>query len=341
MDPVLDSFARPLRTLRVSVTDRCNLRCEYCMPQEDYVWLEREELLSFEEIATLAQIFSSVGVNKIRLTGGEPLLRRHLDRLIAMLVANSDITDLALTTNGVKLEQQARALREAGLRRVTVSLDTLRPDRFTALTRRAGHARVVEGIAAAASAGFESVKLNAVVMRGFNDDELIDLIEFGTRNSAEVRFIEYMDVGGALRWSRKQVFTASEMLEVLSRRYGKIETVGPHGSAPAERFRLPDGRTFGIIASTTQPFCGDCDRARITADGMFFLCLYARDGADLKQLLRSGATADDVTCLIRTMWQRRTDRGAEERLAVAQRAPLFRVEELRANPHREMHTRGG
>ena len=200
MLPVLDTFARPLRTLRVSVTDRCNLRCEYCMPQEDYVWLEREELLSFEEIATLARLFSSVGVNKIRLTGGEPLLRRDLDRLIAMLVANSDVRDLALTTNGVKLAQQAKALRDAGLRRITVSLDTLRPDRFTALTRRAGHARVIEGIAAAAGAGFESVKINAVVMRDFNDDELIDLIEFGSGYNAEVRFIEYMDVGGATQW---------------------------------------------------------------------------------------------------------------------------------------------
>src|SRR4051812_37260859 len=175
-------------------------------------------------------------------------------------------------------------------------------------------------------------------MGGLNDDELIDLLEFGTRNRAEVRFIEYMDVGGALRWSRKQVFTASEMLEVLSRRYGRIETVGPHGSAPAERFRLPDGRTFGIIASTTQPFCGACDRSRLTADGQWFTCLYSSLGTDLKAALRAGS---DVEALIRSAWERRSDRGAEQRLQLRERGPLASASELRREPHLEMHTRGG
>ena len=342
MNPVLDTYGRPLRSLRISVTDRCNLRCEYCMPQEDYVWLERSELLSFEEIAELARVFASAGVEKLRLTGGEPLLRRNLDRLVSQLASVPGIRDLALTTNGLQLAQHANALREAGLRRVTVSLDTLRPDRFTALTRRIGHDRVLEGIAAAEEAKFSSIKINSVIMRSFNDDELSDLIEFGREHKAEVRFIEYMDVGGATRWSSQKVFSAAEMLRGLSERYGTITPLLPDDpAAPAERYRLGDGLTFGIISSTTRPFCGSCDRARITADGMFFRCLYASDGTDLKRLLREGMPAGELERLIRELWSERRDRGAEERLAVAGRAPLFRVEELRANPHREMHTRGG
>ena len=338
---LLDTFSRPLRSLRLSVTDRCNLRCEYCMPRQDYVWLEREQLLSFEEMARLARVFAALGVDKLRLTGGEPLLRRDLDRLIRMLVAIPDVHDLALTTNGLQLEQYAPILHAAGLRRVTVSLDTLRPDRFVALTRRAGHDRVLAGIAAAGKTGFDSVKLNAVIMRGFNHDEMADLVEFARQHNAEVRFIEYMDVGGAIRWSENQVFAASEILAALSERYGAIEPVGEQGSAPAERFRLPDGYTFGIISSTTQPFCGACDRARLTADGIFFLCLYAREGTDLKSLLRSGASDDELASRITRLWSARRDRGAEERVALARRAPLFPLEELLTNPHREMHTRGG
>lgn len=342
MNPVLDTYGRPLRSLRISVTDRCNLRCEYCMPQEDYVWLERSELLSFEEIAALARVFASVGVEKLRLTGGEPLLRRDLHRLVSLLASIPEIRDLALTTNGLQLTQHANALREAGLRRITVSLDTLRPDRFTALTRRAGHNRVLEGITAAQAAGFTSIKINAVVMRGFNDDELSDLVEFARERNAEVRFIEYMDVGGATRWSSRQVFSATDMLRVLSERYGPIAALPHHDpAAPAERYILKDGCTFGIISSTTRPFCGSCDRARITADGVFFRCLYATDGTDLKRLLRERMPAAELAKLIRGLWIERRDRGAEERLAVAARAPLFKVEELRANPHREMHTRGG
>lgn len=342
MNPVLDTYGRPMRSLRISVTDRCNLRCEYCMPQEDYVWLERSELLSFEEIAELARVFASTGVEKLRLTGGEPLLRRNLDRLVLQLASVPGIRDLAVTTNGLQLAQYARTLREAGLRRITVSLDTLRPDRFTTLTRRTGHNRVLEGIAAAQAAGFPSIKINSVIVRGFNDDELVDLIEFGREHSAEIRFIEYMDVGGAIRWSSQKVFSAAEMLRALSERYGSITPVlAEDPAAPAERYRLSDGSTFGIISSTTQPFCGSCDRARITADGMFFRCLYANDGTDLKRLLRQGTPAAELAKLIFELWSERRDRGAEERLTIAGRAPLFRVEELRANPHREMHTRGG
>src|SRR6267142_1263470 len=200
---IRDVYQRPLRNLRISVTDRCNLRCSYCMPEEDYVWLPREQILDFEEISTLADVFMNLGVDKLRLTGGEPLLRRDLPALVRLLAAKPKLRDLALTTNGVLLDEQARPLRAAGLHRVTVSLDTLRSDRFTALTRRANHAQVLAGIAALAPAGFTGTKLDTVVMRDVNDDELADLIEYGRTVHTEVRFIEYMDVGGATRWSRK------------------------------------------------------------------------------------------------------------------------------------------
>jgi cyclic pyranopterin phosphate synthase len=213
-----------------------------------------------------------------------------------------------------------------------------------AFAKSARHADVLEGIVAAQQAGFARLKLNAVVIRGFNDDELADLIEFARAHNAEVRFIEYMDVGGATRWSRDQVVSQREMLDVLARPYGAIEPVRPTGDdgrAPAERFRLADGTTFGIIASTTAPFCRTCDRSRITADGTWLLCLYAAAGIDLRDLLRRGATDEELASLIRATWQGRTDRGAEERLGVADRGALYRIDSLRADPHREMHTRGG
>jgi cyclic pyranopterin phosphate synthase len=341
MNLVADTFGRPLRSLRISVTDRCNLRCEYCMPQEDYVWLQREELLSLEEIAALADIFSSLGVSKIRLTGGEPLLRRNLEHLVRLLSQNPKITDLALTSNAVLLSEQAATLRAAGLQRLTISLDTLRPDRFRALVRRDNHARVLEGIAAARAAGFSRIKLNTVVVRGFNDDELIDMVEFGRSHDLEVRFIEYMDVGGAVRWTAEQVVSRQEMLERIAQQYGEVTPLGEQGSAPAQRFGLPDGTTFGVISSTTEPFCGTCDRARITADGMFFLCLYARQGIDLKRMLRADTPAEEIAARIATAWAGRDDRGAENRLGLTGRHTLFQIEELRSDPHREMHVRGG
>jgi cyclic pyranopterin phosphate synthase len=340
-DLVRDTLQRPLASLRLSVTDRCNLRCRYCMPEDEYVWLPRASILTFEEIQRLTAIFAGLGVHKVRLTGGEPLLRHDLATLVAMIRRDARITDLALTTNGLLLAKQAAALGAAGLQRVTVSLDTLRPERMLAFAKSARHADVLEGIAAARAAGFERLKLNTVVIRGFNDDELVDLIEFARAREAEVRFIEYMDVGGATRWSREQVVSQREMLDVLARRYGPIEPVAGDGSAPAERFRLPDGTTFGIIASVTAPFCRTCDRSRITADGTWFLCLYAAQGVDLRDPLRRGATAEELAAIIREGWQGRTDRGAEERLGVADRGALYRIDSLRADPHREMHTRGG
>ncbi len=336
-----DALARPLRSLRVSVTDRCNLRCTYCMPQEEYVWLPREDLLTFEEITQLAGIFTGLGVDKVRLTGGEPLLRRDLRKLVAMLAAIPAISDLAITTNGVLLAEQAAALRAAGLHRVTVSLDTLRPERFRALARRDELPAVLEGIHALSAAGFSGTKLDAVIIRGFNDDEIPALLEFGRTIEAEVRFLEYMDVGGATEWSADQVFSRAAMLDVIARRYGPAIPLGENGAAPAERFRLPDGATFGVIASTTAPFCRTCDRSRLTADGMWFLCLYATAGINLREPLRDGTAQAEVARRIAEVWKQRADRGAEVRKASRVRQAFLPVEALRLNPHLEMHTRGG
>ncbi len=336
-----DVFGRTLRSLRVSVTDRCNLRCQYCMPEEHYVWLERGQLLSFEEVARLARIFSDLGVTKIRLTGGEPLVRRNLGALIRQLASDCRIEDLALTTNGILLAEQAGMLRESGLHRITVSLDTLRPDRFQAISKRDGLSQVLSGIEAAGAAGFRNLKLDAVVIRGTNDDELSDLIEYGRQHRAEVRFIEYMDVGGATRWSRNLVVSRAEMLQALAERYGPIEPLREVSCAPAERFVLPDGTLFGIIASTTAPFCQSCDRSRITADGVWYTCLYAKGGLDLRRLLRQGSTDAEIGLALASQWRQRTDRGAEERLGISGRGPLVSAAALQADPHLEMHTRGG
>src|SRR6266571_5742641 len=243
------------------------------MPEEEYAWLPRGDILTFEEIARLVDVFADLGVDKVRLTGGEPLLRKDLPRLVAMIAAEPRIRDLAITTNGILLAAEAEALRKAGIGRVTVSLDTLRPDRFRVLTRRDSHAQVLEGIEAVHRMGWSGLKLDSVVIRGTNDDELADLIEFGKRAGAEVRFIEYMDVGGATRWTMDQEVSRAEILDALNRRYGRIEPVVEDSSAPAERFLLADGTVFGIIASTTTPFCRRCDRSRLTADGIWYLCL--------------------------------------------------------------------
>lgn len=342
--PVADVYGRLLKSLRLSVTDRCNLRCKYCMPEEEYTWLPRETLLSFEEMNLLTGLFTDLGVDKVRLTGGEPLLRKDLPTLMRMLLENSRIKDLALTTNGILLADQAQALRNAGLHRITISLDTLQPSRFKALTRRDSHAQVLAGIEAAVKTGFTGIKLDTVAIRGFNDDELVELIEFARRIQAEVRFIEYMDVGGATEWSMEKVLSRAAILDMLSRHYGDIQPVTEISSAPAQRFLLPDGTSFGIIPSTTAPFCAMCDRSRLTADGMWYLCLYAKEGTDLRQVLRNGKSIDQIKDLIRSVWEGRRDRGAEERKAlerVGLRETFIGIDKLRDDPHLEMHARGG
>ena len=336
-----DTMGRPLRRLRISVTDRCNMRCRYCMPEDEYVWLPRSSILTFEEITRLARIFVSRGVTRIRLTGGEPLLRHDVAALVRQLRALDGLEDLAMTTNALLLARHAEALRSAGLDRLTVSLDTLRPERLLAFAKSDQWDAVVGGLAEARRVGFRGTKVNAVVIRGFNDDELYDLIEFGREYQVEVRFIEYMDVGGATQWTIDQVVPRSELLSRLEERYGSVQPARTDPTAPAERYQLADGTTFGIIASTTQPFCATCDRSRLTADGTWYTCLYAAGGMDLRELLRNGASDEDLAELIGGVWARRTDRGAEERLALTGRSTLYPVETLRADPRREMHTRGG
>mgnify|MGYP006109292597 FL=1 len=311
------------------------------MPEDEYVWLPREDILSFEEISTLTDLFTTVGVNKVRLTGGEPLLRKNLPDLITVLAAKPAIQDLALTTNGILLADQATTLQSAGLHRITVSLDTLKPDRFKALTRFDELAAVLSGLNQAVQTWVDQVKIDSVIIRGVNDDELIDLLEYGRQLGAEVRFIEYMDVGGATRWTFDDVVASTEMLQLIEARYGTVTPVDEHTSAPADRYRLSDGTTFGIISSTTAPFCRDCDRSRITADGLWYLCLYAQAGIDLRGPLRDGMSSNHLQKLIESTWNARNDRGAETRLAAGNRQPLVTLESLQKQPHLEMHTRGG
>jgi cyclic pyranopterin phosphate synthase len=310
------------------------------MPEQDYVWLPREDILQFEEIDRLVDVFLDLGVRKVRLTGGEPLLRKDLPVLVERLAAKTRLEDLALTTNGVLLAPMAAALKHAGLHRLTISLDTLHRDRFVRLARFDELDRVMAGIDAAAPL-FPGFKIDTVVIRGVNDDEIVAMIEFAKSRGAEVRFIEYMDVGGATRWNWEQVVTRADILATLAARYGGVEPLREESSAPADRFRLPDGTVFGIISSTTEPFCRNCDRSRLTADGMWYLCLYASRGIDLRAPLRAGADAAALGALIANTWSARSDRGAEVRLAMRDRSAMIPLSSLKRDPHLEMHTRGG
>jgi cyclic pyranopterin phosphate synthase len=337
---VLDAHRRPLANLRLSVTDRCNLRCQYCMPEEDYVWLPREDILHFEEIDRLVDQFLTLGVEKVRLTGGEPLLRRDLPDLINRLARKARIRDLAMTTNAVLLKPAVADLKAAGLHRLTVSLDTLQRDRFVKLARFDELPRVLSGIDAAVDV-FPGFKIDSVVIRGVNDDEIIGLLEFAKARGAELRFIEYMDVGGATNWSMSYVVSRKEMLATIESHFGAVEAIPDESTAPADRYRLADGTVFGIIASTTEPFCKSCDRSRLTADGVWYLCLYAGRGIDLRGPLRGGVSDEALRDLITSVWRARTDRGAELRLSTRERSPLIPLQALKRDPHLEMHTRGG
>jgi cyclic pyranopterin phosphate synthase len=312
------------------------------MPEADYVWLPRQDLLSFEEIDRLVGVFTRLGVHKVRLTGGEPLLRRDLPDLVRLLSGRTALSEVALTTNGLLLHSEAKPLKKAGLSRITVSLDTLKRDRFQSIARRDGLDDVLSGIEAARSAGFAELKLDAVIVRGMNQDEILDLLEFAKSIGAEVRFIEYMDVGGATRWSKDRVVSKREILaRIEDHASAKATPIDLESWAPAKRFQLPDGTTFGIIASTTEPFCRTCDRSRLTADGMFYACLYAQKGVDLRAQVRSGASDLAIEDLLSASWRAREDRGALIRLELEAREALLEVERLREDPHLEMHTRGG
>jgi GTP 3',8-cyclase len=312
--PALDTLGRPMRDLRISVTDRCNFRCNYCMPFDEYQWIQRNEVLSFEEIARIAKLFLDFGIEKVRLTGGEPLVRKDLHHLIARLTAIEGLPDITLTTNGALLSTQAEPLYVAGLRRINISIDTLKPDRFVALTKRGNLDDVLAGIAAARKVGMAPIKLNAVVIRGTNDDEILDLVEFARTNACEMRFIEYMDVGNANAWSLEKTVTKREILDIVNARFPVREIGRDHGSAPAVDYEFLDGAgEIGIIGSVTEPFCSSCTRLRLTADGKLVTCLFAESGFDLKALLRSGATDEEIRSQVARIWAGRGDRYSDLR----------------------------
>lgn len=313
------------------------------MPAASYRWLPRESLLSDDEIVRLARLFVSNGVTKLRLTGGEPLLRPGLPGLVERLAVIPGVADLALTTNGTRLATAAADLRNAGLHRITVSLDTLEPDALRQLSRHGKLSTVLAGLDAVAVAGFSDTKLNTVVMRGVNDDQIEALVRFASARMIEPRFIEYMDVGGATEWQPELVVSGAEMAQRLAAAFGGAEPLEPGADrhAPARRWRLGDGTIVGLVTSTTAPFCGECDRSRLTADGTWFRCLYAARGTDLREPIRNGASDDGLRNIIRTGWEQRTDRGAEQRLRVEQRSTLVAPERLSRDPHLEMHVRGG
>jgi cyclic pyranopterin phosphate synthase len=320
--PVRDRLRRPLRDLRISVTDRCNFRCPYCMPEEiygeGYRFLPKEELLSFEEIERLARLFVELGVEKVRITGGEPLLRHQLPRLVEMLAAIPGLRDLTLTTNGLLLSKQARELRDAGLRRVTVSLDSLDPEVFRRMSGRSlGPERVLEGIEAAERAGLRPIKINCVVQRGVNDAGVLDLARRFRGTGHVVRFIEFMDVGTLNHWELSQVVPAREIVERIEAVF-PLEPLEPsHPGEVAERHRYRDGSgEIGVIASVTQPFCGSCTRARLTIEGRLVTCLFAPGGTDLRAPLRAGASDAELRSLVAGVWSRRSDRYSEERASL-------------------------
>ncbi|HYC48880.1 MAG TPA: GTP 3',8-cyclase MoaA [Burkholderiales bacterium] len=317
-DHLRDALGRPLRDLRISVTDRCNFRCVYCMPKEvfgkDYAFLERKELLTFEEIARLARIFRGLGIEKIRLTGGEPLVRRNIERLIAML-ADIPGLDLTLTTNGSSLTKKAMPLRSAGLKRITVSLDALDDATFMAMNDvDFPVARVLEGMEAAAAAGLTPVKVNMVVKRGMNDDQILPMARFFRSKGHILRFIEYMDVGATNGWRMDDVVSAREIVNTISAEM-PLEPADPNYTGEvAERWRYRDGSgEIGVIASVTQAFCRDCTRARISTDGKLYTCLFATEGHDLRSLLRGAASDGELEHAIRAIWSRRSDRYSEIR----------------------------
>lgn len=316
---LLDRFQRPLQDLRISVTDRCNFRCLYCMPLAEYDWLAQAEILSYEEIERLTRIFAGLGVSKIRITGGEPLVRRDLSKLIGKLSVIDGVTDLCLTTNGALLASRVDALKASGLRRVNVSIDTLKPERFRAITQRGELEPVIEGLMAAKQAGLGPIKLNAVIEKGVNEDEIVDLAEFARQHGFAMRFIEYMDVGNANHWRSDRLVSKQEILRVIGERYPLRPARGERGRAPADSYEFEDGGgEIGVIASVSEPFCGSCSRMRLTANGQLVTCLFAARGHDLKAMLRAGASDQEVSGAIRSVWTVREDRYSEQRLALLQ-----------------------
>lgn len=297
---LIDSFGRVHNNLRISVTDRCNIRCVYCMP-ESVAFLPRQSLLTFEEIARVVRVATTLGIDKVRLTGGEPLVRRDLPKLIELIAATPGIQDVGLTTNGVTLAPMAQVLWDAGLRRINVSLDTMNADRFLEITRRTGHEQVIEGILAARAAGFAPVKVNAVAMKGINDDDIVPLARFAREHGLEMRYIEYMPLDADNLWERDKVLLAAEILDRLTREIGPL-VPAPHQDprAPAVDYDYVDGGgRIGLIASVSRPFCMSCNRLRLTAEGKLRNCLFAHDETDLRDLIRNGADDDAIAQALR------------------------------------------
>ena len=312
---LVDAYKRPIRDLRVSVTDRCNFRCTYCMPLDEYEWINKKEILTFEEITRLAILFVQLGVEKIRLTGGEPLVRQNLDRLVGKLSAIEGLKDLCLTTNGALLAEKVQALKQAGLQRINVSLDSLDRDKFRRMTKRGDLDKVLEGIFAAKNHGLHPIKLNAVIERGVNDDDILSLVEFSREHGFAMRFIEYMDVGNSNNWTSEKLVSKKEIIAKIHSRFPLREIGRAQGSAPSVDYEFVDGRgDIGVIASVTEPFCASCTRARITADGKIVTCLFSSVGHDIKAIVRSGASDDEILQLLSSIWMKRTDRYSLERL---------------------------
>ena len=319
MDPVLDTRSRPLRDLRISVTDRCDFRCVYCMPKEvfgrDFQFLRRSELLTFEEIAQVVRIGAGLGVRKLRLTGGEPLMRRDLERLVEMLAGIDGIDDIAMTTNGSLLPRKARVLADAGLRRVTVSLDSLDDAVFGEMNGvDFPVARVLDGIDAALEAGLTPVKVNMVVRRGINEASILPMARWARETGVTLRFIEYMDVGHSNGWRLDEVVPAAELVEAVTAAWPAEPSEPAYRGEVAGRYRYLDGAgEFGIISSVTRPFCRDCTRARLSADGKLYTCLFAAAGRDVRAVLRDGSTDDELLAFLADTWRARDDRYSELR----------------------------
>jgi len=320
---ITDTMGRPLKDLRISVTDRCNFRCTYCMPAEifgeSYKFLPKDEILSFEEIARLARIFVEFGVNKLRITGGEPLLRTDLHILIAMLTGLPGLEDLTLTTNAYLLPQQAQQLKDAGLQRITISLDTLDDEVFKEMNGRGiSIDRELQGIDAAAAVGLAPIKINAVVQKGVNDHTVVDLARYFKNSGHIVRFIEYMDVGNRNGWKWDQVVPAAEIIQRIDAEMPLEPVDSNYPGEVANRYRYRDGQgEIGVISSVSQPFCANCTRSRLSTDGKLYTCLFASTGVSLRDEMRAGASDDDLRNLITRIWTRRTDRYSEERTELA------------------------
>ncbi|MCH8055516.1 MAG: GTP 3',8-cyclase MoaA [Deltaproteobacteria bacterium] len=334
-----DTYNRPIRDLRISVTDRCNYRCTYCMPFDEYTWIEKAEILSFEEITRLAGLFVQLGVEKIRLTGGEPLVRRDLEKLVGKLSSLSGLKDLCLTTNGSLLAEKIEDLKNAGLKRLNISIDTLNPDKFRQMTKRGDLSKVLQGLFAVKKQGLSPIKINAVIERGVNDDDIINLVEFSRENGFAIRFIEYMDVGNSNNWTSEKLVSKKEILEIIQSQFPLREVGREQGSAPSVDYEFADGRgDLGVIASVTEPFCSTCTRARLTADGKLVTCLFSQTGHDLKSLLRNGSTDEEILEVIAAIWNKRRDRYSDERLEALLSSTGY---DPRSQKKMEMITLGG